>query len=55
MLMSIRHNTIYCLFCQATYLITGFISSENNGELVRIGNGYNEYDFLDGSPCGVKE
>ena len=44
------------------FLITGFTSTEENGELVKIGRGYyglgvlfDHYTFLDGSPCGVKE
>ena len=44
------------------FLITGFTSTEENGELVKIGRGYyglgvlfDHYTFLNGSPCGVQE
>lgn len=44
------------------YLITGFVKSEQSGQLVKIGNGYfglgvlfEHYEFLDGSPCGVEK
>jgi hypothetical protein len=42
-------------------LITEYTNSEENGPLVKIGNGYYglgilylAYVFLDGSPCGVE-
>lgn len=44
------------------YLITGFVKSEQSGQVVKIGNAYyglgvffDHYEFLDGSPCGVKK
>lgn len=44
------------------YLITGFVKSEQSGQVVKIGNGYfglgvlfEHYEFLDGSPCGVEK
>lgn len=43
------------------YLITGYIDNEENGQLVKIGGKYYGlcvlfagFQFLDGSPCGVK-
>lgn len=43
------------------YLITGYIDNEENGQLVKIGDKYyglcvlfENFQFLDGSPCGVK-
>lgn len=44
------------------YLITGFVKSEQSGQLIKIGNSYyglgvffDHYEFLDGSPCGVEK
>lgn len=44
------------------YLITGFVKSEQSGQVVKIGNAYyglgvffDHYKFLDGSPCGVEK
>lgn len=44
------------------HLITGYVFSEQDGQLVKIGNVYyslgelfEHYEFLDGSPCGVYE
>lgn len=44
------------------YLITGFVKSEQSGQLVKIVNAYyglgvffDHYEFLDGSPCGVEK
>lgn len=45
-----------------THLITGYVFSEQDGQLVKIGNVYyslgelfEHYEFLDDSPCGVYE
>lgn len=44
------------------HLITGYVFSEQDGQLVKIGNVYyglgelfEHYEFLDDSPCGVEE
>ena len=44
------------------HLITGYVFSEQDGQLVKIGNVYyslgelfEHYEFLDDSPCGVYE
>lgn len=44
------------------YLITGYIENEEDGQLLQIGDRYyglsvffEGFEFLDGSPCGVKD
>ena len=48
-----------CVAVAKKKLITAFYEKENlvsiDGEIYDMDYLYNEYDFLDGSPCGVKE